>query len=222
MFGSCIICCAWLHQAPPGPIFQCQKSQHLKTLLKKQIPKRPGPAASWQDCSSSGAGQNPQNIWQRLKNPGLSKNENLKNNTRKPKWFGHVLSYTPKLSQTQHIIFNQENDDEPQSFWDTLPVFGHWMLVQHPCRPKQPLASVSIPPLSGQTHLVGWLNINFDQFVPSIWMVWFYWYLWNSLDTPIRQSPCNVCVWQLFPIKTLATTPVPAQTLQNPFPHWKR
>ena len=39
-------------------------------------------------------------------------------------------------------------------------------------------------------------------------------------NTPIRQSPCNVCVWQLFPIKTLATTPVPAQTLQNPFPHW--
>ena len=43
---------------------------------------------------------------------------------------------------------------------------------------------------------------------------------WHA--TPIRQSPCNVCVWQLFPIKTLATTPVPAQTLQNPFPHWKR
>ena len=37
-------------------------------------------------------------------------------------------------------------------------------------------------------------------------------------DTPMRQSPCNVCVWQLFPVKTLATTPVPAQTLQNPFP----
>ena len=45
-------------------------------------------------------------------------------------------------------------------------------------------------------------------------------YHWGSA-TPIRQSPCNVCVWQLFPIKTLATTPVPAQTLQNPFPHWE-
>ena len=106
-----------------------------------------------------------------------------------------IMSYTPKLSQTQYIMFihffNQENDDEPQSFWDTLPVFGHRMLVQHPCRPKQALASVSIPPFSGQTHLVGWLNINFDQFVPSIWMVWFYWslkcfgYLWIVKKTSV-------------------------------------
>ena len=56
------------------------------------------------------------------------------------------------------ILFHQENDydddddddddddeHEPQNLWDTLPVVGHRMLVRHPRRPKQPLASVSIP-----------------------------------------------------------------------------
>ena len=51
--------------------------------------------------------------------------------------------------------------------------------------------------------------------IPSMVSIWVP-VKWLPL-TPIRQSPCNVCVWQLFPIKTLATTPVPAQTLQNPF-----
>ena len=37
-----------------------------------------------------------------------------------------------------------------------------------------------------------------------------------------RPSPCNVYVVQLFPLEPLATTPVPAQTLQKPFSHWNR
>ena len=44
----------------------------------------------------------------------------------------------------------------------------------------------------------------------------------NLNGTVRRPSPCNVYVWQLFPMEPLATTPVPAQTLQKPFSHWNR